>query len=135
MRALQDNCVANEGVIRQFRKCQEIENKEKDQYKEAICTFNTKLTTKLTQSEKETCYHEELEKATTNLMTKLVALCEQMDKAKADTVLAFQISQPFFTSAASNMATGFMTVWNRLQPSTQIWTCPGFHKRYRPADS
>ena len=30
MRALQDKCVSNEGVIRRFCECQEIENKEKD---------------------------------------------------------------------------------------------------------
>ncbi|KAL0004549.1 hypothetical protein SO802_012110 [Lithocarpus litseifolius] len=35
MKALQDRCVANEGVIWRFHKRQEIENKERDQYKEA----------------------------------------------------------------------------------------------------
>ena len=44
MRALQDRCMANERVIRQFRKCKEIENKERDQYKEAIHTLNKELT-------------------------------------------------------------------------------------------
>lgn len=67
-------------------------NNERDQYKEAICTLNTKLTTKLTQLEKETCYCKELEKTATNLMTELAALHEQMDKAKANTVAVFQIS-------------------------------------------
>lgn len=43
IRALQDWCVANEGVICRFRKCQEIENKERDQYKEAIHTLNEEL--------------------------------------------------------------------------------------------
>ena len=33
MKALQDMCVANKRVIRRFRKRQEIENKEKEQYK------------------------------------------------------------------------------------------------------
>ena len=28
MKALQDRCIAIEGVIRRFHKCQEIENKE-----------------------------------------------------------------------------------------------------------
>ena len=43
MRALQDRCIANEGVIRQYRKRQEIENKERDQYKEAVCILNEEL--------------------------------------------------------------------------------------------
>lgn len=39
--------MANEGVIHWFRKWQEIENKERDQYKEAVRTINTELTAKL----------------------------------------------------------------------------------------
>lgn len=31
MKALQDKCVANKGVIYWFCKCQEIENKEREQ--------------------------------------------------------------------------------------------------------
>ena len=40
MNALQDRCVASEGVIRRFHKCQEIENKEQAQYSEVVCTLN-----------------------------------------------------------------------------------------------
>lgn len=47
MRALQDRCVANEGVLYQFWKRKEIENKERDQHKEDVCTLNTELTAKL----------------------------------------------------------------------------------------
>ena len=43
MRTLQDRCIANEGVIRQYRKRQEIENKERDQYKKAVCILNEEL--------------------------------------------------------------------------------------------
>ena len=96
MRALQDRCMANEGVIRRFRKRQEIENKERDQNKEAIRTLNIELMGKLAQLEKETRRYEELEKTTTNLTIELAAICEQMDKAKADAMAAFRILQPFF---------------------------------------
>ena len=51
---------------------------------------------KLALLKEETRRHEEVEKTNTNLTTKLAALCEQMDKAKANAVAAFQISQPFF---------------------------------------
>ena len=64
------------GVIRWFRKRREVENKERDQYKEAVRTLNTELMAKLAQLEKETCCHEELEKTTTNVTTELAALCE-----------------------------------------------------------
>ena len=96
MRALQDRCVANEGVDQRFYKCQEIKNKEKDHFKEAVCTLNTKLTAKLALLEKETRSREELEKMTTNLTMKLAVLKELMEKAKADAVVKFRISQPFY---------------------------------------
>ena len=40
MKALQDRCLANKGVIRRFRKRQEIENKERAQYSETVHTLN-----------------------------------------------------------------------------------------------
>ena len=45
IKALHDKCVAQEGVICWFRKCQDIHNKEMDQYKEVIRTLNKELTT------------------------------------------------------------------------------------------
>ena len=39
--------MANKGVIRRFRKRQEIKNKERDLYKEAVRTLNMELTEKL----------------------------------------------------------------------------------------
>ena len=89
MRTFQDRCVANKGVIRRYCKSQEIENKERDQYKEAARTLNMELTAKLTLLKEETRRHEEVEKMNTNLTTKLAALCKQMDKAKANIVVAF----------------------------------------------
>ena len=66
--------MANEGVIQQFRKRQEIENKEKDQYKEVVWTLNMELVVKLALLEKETHRQEELEKMITNLTTELATL-------------------------------------------------------------
>ena len=43
MKALQDRCVAREGVICRLRKRQDIQNNEMDQYKEAVCTLNKEL--------------------------------------------------------------------------------------------
>ena len=44
MKALQDRCVTSKGVIRRLWKRQDIQNKEMDQYKEAIHTLNKELT-------------------------------------------------------------------------------------------
>ena len=85
-------CVANEGVILQFRKRQEIENKEKDQYKEVVWTLNMELVVKLALLEKETRHQEELEKMITNLTTEFAAIREQMEKAKIDVMATFYTS-------------------------------------------
>lgn len=90
MKALQDKCIANEGVIYQFRKHQEIQNKEQEQYKEVIHTLNKELSMKLAELVEETRRLEEVEKAGTNLTMELAALREQMDKAKADVVVEFR---------------------------------------------
>nr|POE54867.1 hypothetical protein CFP56_42037 [Quercus suber] len=96
MKALQDRYVANEGVIRWFRKSQEIENKERAQYLEAVRTLNQELTTKTKALAEETSWLKEAEKVKTNLAMKLAALREQMEKARAHAVMEFRISQSFF---------------------------------------
>ena len=106
IKALQDRCVANEGVIQWFRKRQEIENNERDQYKEAIHTFKKELTAKLAKLKEETQLQEEAEKAKTNLTMELAALREQMDKAKVDVVVEFKVSQSFLTRATSTTVMG-----------------------------
>lgn len=51
---------------------------------------------KLALLEKETCLREELEKANSNLTMELVALCEQMEKAKVDALAGFQTSYSYY---------------------------------------
>lgn len=76
MRTLQNQCVANKGVIRQFRKRQEIENKELDQYEETIRILDEELTLITTKLKEESHLREEAEKVKTNLTTELTALRE-----------------------------------------------------------
>lgn len=99
--------MANEGVICWFWKRLKIENKERDQYKEAICILNTELTAKLALLKKETRHRKEVEKMNTNLTTELAAFCKQMDKAKVDIVVAFRISYPFFDECNVFYGDGF----------------------------
>ena len=43
IKALQDRCVAEEGVISRLRKHKEMLTNEQDQYKEALRTLNKKV--------------------------------------------------------------------------------------------
>ena len=54
MKALQDRCVAKEGVINHLRKCNETLTNEQDQYKEALCTFSKEMTALNKKLEEET---------------------------------------------------------------------------------
>ena len=96
MRALQDRCVANEGVIRRFYNRQEIKNKARDQYMDVVRILNKDLTNTQAKLKEESHLREEAKKAKTNLTTKLAALHEQMDRAKADAMMEFWVSQPYF---------------------------------------
>ena len=100
MKAFQNRCVANEGVIRRFRKRQEIENKEKEQYKQVVRILNKKLMATLAKLKEESRLKEEAEKAKTNLTMELAVLHEQMDKAKANAVVEFHVSQPFLDTCS-----------------------------------
>jgi len=107
MRALQDRCVANEGFIHRFRKYQEIEKKERAQYSKAVHTFNKELTAKSTMLAEETHWLEEVKKAKTNLAMKLAAIYEQVERSRANIVVEFQISQPFFNACGIYYGEGF----------------------------
>ena len=95
------------GVIRWFYKCQDIESKEQAQYLEAIRALNQELTTKTKALAEETRWLKEAKKAKTNLATKLASLCEQMEKARADAMVEFHISQPFFNAYGIYYGEGF----------------------------
>ena len=71
MKVLQDRCVAQEGVICWYRKHQEIENKEQDQYKEAFCTLNEELTFVNAKLKEKSRLLEEVEKVRATLATEL----------------------------------------------------------------
>lgn len=83
MRALQDRCIANEGLICQYRKRQEVENKERDQYKEAVRILNEELTTTIAKLKEESCLREEVKKVKVDMAMELTTFYGQVDKAKA----------------------------------------------------
>ena len=90
-----------------YHKHQEIENKERAQYSKVVFTLNQELTAKTKALVKETHRLEEVEKAKTNLATKLAALREQIEKARVDAVAEFHISRPFFDACSVYYGDGF----------------------------
>ena len=75
MKALQDRCVAEEGVISRLRKHNKTLTNDQDQYKDALCNLNKevmelneKLKEKTHQREKEQEAKASLEKELTALL-------------------------------------------------------------------
>lgn len=94
-------------MIRQYRKCQEIENKERDQYKEAISILNEVLKATITKLNKESRLQEEAKKANADQVTELTTFRGQVDKAKANAIMEFRVSQPFFDACGIYYGDGF----------------------------
>ena len=100
MKALQDRCFVEEGVIHRLRKCQEIQNKEMDQYKEAIRTLNKELTVVTVKLKLESILRDKAQKTKENLEVELTSIYGQVEMAKADAITEFKASQPFIDACA-----------------------------------
>ena len=100
VKALQDQCVAKDGVVTQVRKHNTNLMNEQKQYKEALRTLHGEL--------KET--REKLEEAgrqKEKLQGELPTLRKQVEKARADAVMEFKTLQSFIDSYAEYYGTGF----------------------------
>ena len=100
VKALQDRCVAKEGVITRVRKHNSNLLAQQKQYKEALRTLNVEL--------KET--REKLEGAgsrNNKLEDKLMTLHKQVEKAGADAFQEFKASQSYIDSCVNYYSTGF----------------------------
>ena len=104
MKMFQDRCVAQEGVISRLRECQEIQNKEQEQYKEVVRTLKKELTVVTKKLKEESRLREKVQKAK---VTELMALREQTKKAKVDTVVEFKASQSFIDACAIQYGESF----------------------------
>ena len=80
------------GVICQYRKPREIENKERDQYKEVVHIISEEMMATTTKLKEESRLREEAEKAKADLATELTTLRMQMDKVKAGANMEFRVS-------------------------------------------
>ena len=101
MKALQDRCFVEEGVIHRLRKCQEIQNKEMNQYKEAIRTLNKELTVVTVKLKLESILRDKAQKTKENLEVELTSIYGQVEMAKADAITEFKASQPFIDACAT----------------------------------
>ena len=106
MKALQDWCVVEEGVISRLRKRNKALTNEQDYYKDTLHTLNKEVIELNEKLKEETHQREKEEEAKVTLEKKLTALLEQVETARADTVTEFSLS---LTLVPSTMVTGLRT--------------------------
>ena len=98
--ALQDRCIAKEGVVARVRRHNTHLMEEQGQYKEAVCTLNKELKEvreKLVESGRQN----------EKLKGEMTVLEQRLQTAGADAVRDFQASQLFIDSCAGYYGTGF----------------------------
>ena len=100
VKALQDQCVAKEGVVTQVRKHNTNLMNEQEQYKETLCTLHGELKETREKLEEAGCQKEKLQ-------GKLLTLRWQVEKAEADAIMEFKASQSFIDPCAEYYGTGF----------------------------
>ena len=100
VKALQDRCVAKEGVVTRVRKHNANLINEQGQYKEAVCTLNNELKEVRGKLERADRQKE-------NLQQEVTALNERMETARTDAIQEFKASQSFIDSYAEYYGTRF----------------------------
>ena len=100
VKALQDRCVAKEGVVGWVRKYNANLMNEQGQYKEVVHTLNNELKKVRGKLEKADCQKEKLQH-------EVMALREKVEMATTDDVQEFKASQSFIDSCADYYGTGF----------------------------
>ena len=116
--ALQDCCIAKEGVVTQVRKHNANLMNEQGQYKDAIRTLNHELKEvkeKLTEAD---CQNDKLREEVT-------VLGQRVQTAGADAVRDFKATQSFIDSCTGYYGTGFDDCLKHLRQHSQSWTCLG----------
>ena len=100
VKALQDRCVAKEGVVTRVRKHNTNLLNQQAQYKEAVCILNKEL-----QEVKEKL--TEVSSQKDKLQEEVTGLGERLQTAGADAIKDFKASQSFINSCAGYYGTGF----------------------------
>ena len=116
--ALQDRCVANEGVVIRVRKHNANLMNEQGQYKDAVRTLNQELK----EVRKKL---EEANRQNDKLREEVTVLGQRVQTAGADAVRDFKATQSFIDSCAGYYGTGFDDCLKHLRQHSQSWTCLG----------
>ena len=98
--ALQDCCIAKEGVVTRVRKHNANLMNEQGQYKDVVRTLNQEL-----KEVREKL--EEADRQNDKLKEEVTALGQRVQTAGADVVRDFKASQSFIDSCAGYYGTGF----------------------------
>ena len=107
MKALQDRCVTKEGVIAHFYKRIELLTDEEKQYKEAICSLNEEVKELKGKLEEEGRQKKGEQEAKEKVEKELTTFLEQVETARADTVVEYKASQSFVDSCGGYYGVGF----------------------------
>ena len=116
--ALQDRCVAKEGVVTRVRKHNANLMNEQGQYKDAVRTLNQELK----EVRKKL---EEANRQNDKLREEVTVLGQRVQTAGADAVRDFKATQSFIDSCAGYYGTGFDDYLKHLRQHSQSWTCLG----------
>ena len=98
--ALQDRCVAKEGVVTRVRKHNANLMNEQGQYKDAVRTLNQEL-----KEVREKL--EEADRQNDKLREEVTVLGQRVQTVGADAVRDFKVTQSFIDSCAGHYGTGF----------------------------
>lgn len=101
----------------------------------AVCILNKELTVTIAKLKEESRLREEMEKAKLNLVTELTTLRGQVDKAKADTVVEFRVSQPFYDAYSVYYGEGFDECFKQVESVPRPGPIPNRHRWHGTADS
>ena len=119
IKALQDRCIAKEGVVTRVRKHNATLMNEQGQYKEAMRTFNKEV-----KELKEKLVEAGSQKH--KLQKEVTALREKVETVGTDAVQKFKTSQSFINSCADYHGTSFDDCLKQVHWPSRSWTCLGF---------
>ena len=119
VKALQDHCVAKEGVVGRVRKHNATLMKEQGQYKDAMRTFIQEVKELKGKLGEADCQKQKLQEEVT-------ALREKVETAGTDDVQKFKTSQLFIDSYTDYYGTGFDDCLKQVASVFQSWTCQRF---------
>lgn len=107
MRAPQIRCTAQEALVRHLGSRMAADSEDLKKFKDALLLLIGEVNNQKAQLEGSPRWVKELTKANNNLMTELIALREQVDKAKADAAVEYKYFQPYFDELGVQYGEGF----------------------------